>query len=70
LWLALQPVPPRSCNMRDLGYISTYYIPDPIAGEEGENDKKPIGYHGEKKETKEEQQKTRKGGGFDTNRVF
>jgi hypothetical protein len=36
--------------MRDLGYISTYYIPDPIAGEEGENDEKPIGYHGEKKQ--------------------
>jgi hypothetical protein len=36
--------------MRDLGYISTYYIPDPIAGEEGENDDKPVGYHGEKKQ--------------------
>jgi len=54
--------------MRDLGYISTYYIPDPIAGEEGENDEKPVGYHGEKKQ--EGQQKTRKGGGFDTNRGY
>ena len=35
--------------MRDLGYTSTYYIPDPIASKEGENDEKPIGYHGEKR---------------------
>lgn len=38
--------------MGDLGQASTYYIPDPIAGEEGENDEEPIRYyrHSEKKD--------------------
>jgi hypothetical protein len=49
--LALQPVTPGRCNVRDLRYIPTYYSIDPIASEEGDNEEKAISYytHGEKK---------------------